>query len=312
MFASDNDSDILRGEAARLSGIRAALSASDAATSSSLLQAALEPFLRLDSDNEEDIQEENEEGDLNIFNHEDNANDNNPLFQDYVNLSWRIMEAGDVGESRGYLVVTRAALLFCCHSPLGHGKDSSENRTNTTNTSDVSKDWYVAPTSITLHALTGAEDDDASSPNSSNNNSNAVYVQLENPNDESDPIEWTVKPCSDNAPDLYAALSKLVSLHPVDPHEDTNIWDNGEGGGDNDEYANFDPEDMIWASDIRGEDNDDGATEEERQAMLERLDQVLIVPPEYEIAEPGNNEGQFDDADEEDDEHDGGEDDQML
>ena len=53
-----------------------------------------------------------------------------------------------------------------------------------------------------------------------------------------------------------------------------------------------------------GDDDDKGATEEERQAMLDRLDQVLTVPPEYEIKDvvEETTEGQFDDADEEDDE----------
>uniref|UniRef100_A0A7S1ZI48 Uncharacterized protein n=1 Tax=Trieres chinensis TaxID=1514140 RepID=A0A7S1ZI48_TRICV len=50
--------------------------------------------------------------------------------------------------------------------------------------------------------------------------------------------------------------------------------------------------------------DDGGATEEERAAMLERLDAMLVVPREYEIASGEEDNvgqgGQFDDADEDD------------
>ena len=42
-------------------------------------------------------------------------------------------------------------------------------------------------------------------------------------------------------------------------------------------------------------------SEEERDAMLDRLDNLLIVPPEYAIHEDADEAGQFEDADEDDD-----------
>eukprot|EP00977_Amphora_coffeiformis_P013327 scaffold3471_cov175-Amphora_coffeaeformis.AAC.1 len=201
------------------------------------------------------------------------------------------------GSCQGYFVITRQACLFCA---LPSSSSSSSTTANTAN------DWYIPATSITLHALTAGDEGSSSS-------SSKVYIQIENPqDDESTPIEWTVH-CVD-ASTLFAALSKLVSLHPIDPHQDTN---NDMYGDEDDE--NFEPEDMIWASDIRSDDEDKddddegAATLEERQAMLDRLDQVLIVPPEYEIVdadEQDGTEGQFDDAEGQFD--DAEEDDEML
>ena len=282
MFGSDNDEAIVRGEAARLSGIRTALSSS----SSALLNAALEPFLRRD-DNEDNTNVGQEESAALL------------LYQEHdIFLSWQFEDDEDDGEQEassclGYLAITQEAVLFCSID-----KSSSNNNNNTSSTE---KDWYVPATSITLHALTGDDDDENEQQTSSGRN--GVYLQMQNPHDEEcNPIEWTVT--SRDAPALYAALSKLVSLHPIDPHKDTNGLEDGD---DQDDY--FEPEDMIWASDIRNNDSDDeeeeGATEEERQAMLDRLDRVLTVPPEYEIHEDAaveeTTEGQFDDAEEEDD-----------
>lgn len=139
-------------------------------------------------------------------------------------------------------------------------------------------------------------------------------MQMEQAHDEEcSPIEWTVTSTTkkEDAPTLYAALSTLISLHPIDPHQGTN--NNGIMQDDDEEDGeHFEPEDMIWASDIRtnNDDNDadEGATEEERQAMLDRLDGMLTVPPAYEIQDNAvveeATEGQFDDAEEEDDDDD--------
>ena len=267
MFAPPGD-DMLRGESAQLSGIRAALSSPNEA----LLTAALEPFLRDDDD--------------------DTSESATPLHQERnVTLSWQVEESeeDESGSCQGFLVITRQACLFCA-------APTTTSTSSTGESSSATNDWYVPATSITLHALTAGDDQDSSSSPSS------VYIQIENPqDDESSPTEWTVQ-CAD-ASALFAALSALVSLHPIDPHQDTN-----ELYGD-DEDDNFEPEDMIWASDIRGEDDDgddedDGAaTEQERQAMLDRLDQVLVVPPAYEISDDGEKEGtegQFDDAEDDD------------
>ena len=232
---SNDESSIRCGSLARLSGIRAALGSED------LWKAALEPFL--------------------------SDNNNDPLWQSSVKLSWQMEES--VTQAEGYLIVTQEACLFCSKG-------------------GVDEDWFVPATAITLHALT----DEASESIGS------VYVQMENEQDEENPIiEWNI--LVGNLSSLYEALSELVSLHPIDPHQDTNAME----GEEDDE--NFEPEDMIWASDIRvkeEEDDQEGATEEERQAMLDRLDQVLTVPPELEIKDkPEPAEGQFDDAEDDDD-----------
>lgn len=119
---------------------------------------------------------------------------------------------------------------------------------------------------------------------------------------------------------LFDSLTKLASLNPAD--------DGGEGaggglfsmlammagmGGQNGQMGGFvygdddedDNDDMVirfGGSNNLVEDNDDsdGAADEERHAMLQRLDGVLVVPPEYEIASSDEGEGgQFDDADDE-------------
>lgn len=197
-----------------------------------------------------------------------------PLYQDRkVTLSWQKEPCDDDdessscrGSSQGILVVTRHACLFCSSS-----------------TNNADDDWYVPATRITLHALTSSTGDD---DNANAAAAGGVYLQL-SPSDQDEtaaPLEWTVTSSASTSSsstanhDLYAALSQLVALHPVDPHPDTNM-------NDDDEDENFEPEDMIWASDChrQSDDNDSpsAATPEERQAMLDRLDQVLIVPPEY-------------------------------
>lgn len=305
MNHTNEDNDVLRGEAARLSGLRAALTSSNSNTNMTttldvgLLQAALEPFLQ--PENSDDDENNSQSASMTT------TTTKLPLHQGYVNLSWQT-ESEETLDCHGYLVLTRQSCLFCA----------------LTAASTVANDWYIPATSITLHAL--AEE------------GAAVYMQMENPEDESDPFEWTVTPTSialnvveDHNNDaqstaaaataLYEALSKLVSLNPIDPHEETNFND------DDDDDDNFEPDDMIWASDIVADDDGDGdgddgaATAEERAAMLERLDQVLIVPPEYEISDESNNvasaaataaEGQFDDAEDEDKNNDNNEDDNIL
>ena len=144
---------------------------------------------------------------------------------------------------------------------------------------------------------------------------------------------------------MFDAFSALASLNPIYGDGDDNVGGGGGGGGffsmvagiggmmmgggddeggmmmmgggddaDNDEIVcrlgeginlngGFGP-----TTDAAGEgDNGDGgATEEERAAMLERLDGMLMVPAEYEIASGEENEnekgGQFDDAEESGDE----------
>lgn len=108
---------------------------------------------------------------------------------------------------------------------------------------------------------------------------------------------------------LFKALSKLISLNPIDDDEEDGFGSGGGGslaamlglmtGGpmvddedDDDMICRIDPSQMITAANFDNLDaNGPGASAEERRKMLERLDNVLVVPPEL--------EGQFDDADEE-------------
>jgi hypothetical protein len=111
----------------------------------------------------------------------------------------------------------------------------------------------------------------------------SVYIQIQDIQaEEMRPMELTLVPSDkSDCQTLFETLSTLVSLHPVALDDDD---DDDEGG-------------MMVAPPV-----DEGATEEERQAMLQRLDNLLEVPPQYEVQEP--QEGQFDDAEEGDDEDD--------
>ncbi|KAL7514379.1 hypothetical protein ACHAXN_011560 [Cyclotella atomus] len=112
---------------------------------------------------------------------------------------------------------------------------------------------------------------------------------------------------------LFDALTKLASLNPVDDS------DGGGGGlfnmlsllagmeegmfGGN---AESDDDEMVIRfggsgnNFVEDDDGSDGAPENERQAMLDRLDNILVVPPEYEIPSE-EDEGQFDDAEDDED-----------
>ena len=51
---------------------------------------------------------------------------------------------------------------------------------------------------------------------------------------------------------------------------------------------------------LEADEESEVAPEDERQAMLDRLDAVLVVPPEYEIQSEEEGSGQFEDAEEDD------------
>jgi hypothetical protein len=132
---------------------------------------------------------------------------------------------------------------------------------------------------------------------------------------------------------IFKALTKLASLNPsVESDDDGNggggffnmlslMADMGSGLGDG-----FDGEIMIADTDGDSDDDmvvrlggsnnfveedyeSDVATNMDRQAMLRRLDDMLVVPPEYEIA--SSHDGQFDDADDDDEDEDA-DDDEIL
>jgi hypothetical protein len=149
-----------------------------------------------------------------------------------------------------------------------------------TSSSSSTEDFAIGATCIHLHAMT--EEPEL-----------AVYLQLTETtgfNNQEETSEVTLTPLDPEASQvLFDGLCKLVSLNPWDLDEGEDDGPGGElfGGGD----------DVIWAPARGGgfgDDYDDGAaTDEERDAVLERLDNLLVVRPELEI-----QDGQFEDADE--------------
>ena len=155
-----------------------------------------------------------------------------------------------------------------------------------------------------------------------NNSDTCDEEDIEESSEDDSTIEVYFKPLSDSenhcnkCQNIFDALTKLVSLNLAD--------DTGVGGGlfemmammagmnglgnemmianhDNDE----DDEMVVRLGGsnnlVENDDNEsEGAPREERQAMLQRLDDMLVVPPEYEIPSCDDDNGQFSDADEDD------------
>lgn len=114
---------------------------------------------------------------------------------------------------------------------------------------------------------------------------------------------------------LFEGLSRLLSMHPIDDDgEDDDAHPNGDyygkedmilrtmGLGEDDTMPSIESQQRHQQQNPSG-DNDshmmmnNEPTEEERQAMLDRLDSLLVVPPHLEVPQhPGDVEGQFDDA----------------
>jgi hypothetical protein len=160
-----------------------------------------------------------------------------------------------------------------------------------------------------------------------------VYIQFSSgddndDNDQNSLQEITFGPVSqspqNNSRTLFHAISKLISLHPIDPNSfpefDSGMTANDfEGDGNNwfgngpimtiDEinsnvYSDDDDDNLVVAP-----SNEVGLTtidqeEAEREIMLERLDRLLIVPPEFEFPDSDRAEthtdSQFEDADSDD------------
>ena len=115
--------------------------------------------------------------------------------------------------------------------------------------------------------------------------------------------------------DMFEALTQLASLNPVEDDDD------GYGGGLFEMMAMMGgggvEGEMIMAQNGADHESDDDMVvrlgdgnnnvieeevdDNERQAMLDRLDNLLHVPPEFEINSDDDG-GQFDDADDDDDE----------
>lgn len=169
----------------------------------------------------------------------------------------------------GDIFVTSSQVLFVAAAATGGGAlEPQEN------------DFAIGATCIHLHAM--AEEPEIS-----------VYLQLTEENDEETTSEVTLVPTdSTSCQVLFDALCKLVSSHPLELDDDDDDQGNDEGGAPAFGGGFAISDDLIWAPSVNGlgDGQDD---QEERTAMLARLDNMLVVPPEFEI-----QEGQFDDADE--------------
>jgi len=200
----------------------------------------------------------------------------------------------DGGESSavGDVYITESQVLF-----VASGSSELE-------TPPQEQDWAIGATCIHLHAMTEEPEE-------------SVYLQLTGDGasgDDESTLEVTLIPTDPLAcQSLFDGLCKLVAKHPLQLDEDDD--EDGEdysgafgGGGDFFGGGGGDRDDLIWVPAAAGdrfgatiphdEDDDEegGATEEERAAMLERLDNLLVVRPELET-----HDGQFDDADEAED-----------
>lgn len=191
----------------------------------------------------------------------------------------------------GQLVITNQRLLFW---------EDDDNNDDTTK-----HDLSVDATCIDLHALT---DDDPV----------AIYIQIRDDSKDfpESLLELNLQPIqepNETCPQIFQAVAELISLHPIDPNDDDDYDGNPYYGDhafdDADEDNNWcaqddengdDNDDLVFCAPMVDPPNtttDDEVTELERNAMLERLDNLLIVPPEFEQ----DDEGQYDDADEGDD-----------
>lgn len=198
----------------------------------------------------------------------------------------------------GNVYITQSQVLFVAStSTLDVGEISAE--------AAAQVDWAIGATCIHLHAMTDEPEV-------------AVYLQLsecEGPHHETNTLEVTFTPIDPSScQSLFDGLCKLVAKHPLQLEDDGEDGyyggDDGPGfgGGGNFFMGGGGADDLIWApaagagrfgavipndDDEEDETGGDGATEEQRAAMLERLDNLLVVQPEFET-----QEGQFDDADE--------------
>lgn len=128
---------------------------------------------------------------------------------------------------------------------------------------------------------------------------------------------------SNNCQILFDSLTNLASLNPAEDSDegggglfnlmslmagmgDQNGFGGGMGGfvfaGDNDDDNDDDEMVVRFGGSnniVENDDENEGATNDARQAMLNRLDGMLTVPPEYEIAS-SEEDGQFLDAEDDD------------
>jgi Regulator of volume decrease after cellular swelling len=207
----------------------------------------------------------------------------------------------------GSVVITSQQLLFW--------QDATEEPLHDLRVDAVCIDLHALTQSTTTSNVDG--DDDPNSPPT------AIYIQMSNGGDDSerpdgttDLFELTLRPDSEDDPAslenslqrMFQAIATLISLNPIDPNEldeptgaesfmsDGPIMsaDPFDDVGDDDNH-----DDDLWIAPSSYVFSGREATPEERDVMLERLDNLLIVPEELESNEPSysNDNGQFDDAD---------------
>ena len=194
----------------------------------------------------------------------------------------------------GQLIITTKRILF------------------TTNDRDeVSKDFAIDAQCITLHAMMSEPDISVYCQLADNNDEYdedyvgpmEIFFSPQFPTQEDDKNETDSEDKTDLSQILFESLTQLINLNPVYDDDDNDGYGGGAGGlmamlgmmGGDDAIDN-DNDEMICRIDPHEITNKqtygDELTSEERSRKLERLDNLLVVPPEYEI------EGQFDDADE--------------
>jgi hypothetical protein len=121
---------------------------------------------------------------------------------------------------------------------------------------------------------------------------------------------------------IFNSLTKLASLNPVGDFSDDECNGGGGGGGffnmlslmagmDGNDNDNDGADEMVFrlggSNNFVENDEEDSeimVSDAARQAMLRRLDHMLVVPPEYEISSSNEDDGQYDDADDVIDEED--------
>jgi hypothetical protein len=217
----------------------------------------------------------------------------------------------------GNLFISSSQILFVAERQDSGHKANSDYSSSPSSSSSGDNDLAIGATCITLHAMM-----DEPEP--------AMYLQLSDGGDDRDdgnntdhdgPLELTITPTERkdiNCQILFDHICRLVSQWPVDVDDDgdnfgvgrncqfsgselgeENVgnggWMTADGIVEDLEGDDDGRDHLIWAhspnaDDVEKENDDGGATEEERAAMLDRLDNLLVVPRDMEI------EGQFDDA----------------
>ena len=170
----------------------------------------------------------------------------------------------------------------------------------------------AAPTNVAEDDHAGDDEQMNEEDNSNGEDNGTVEVYFKPMKSESDDS------AEDSCQALFDALTHLASLNAEDDSNENcgGLFSMlsmmaGMGGFGSGEMIMADDEDdgdddMIIRfgrggnNVVENDDESDGADEAEREAMLQRLDDMLVVPPELRISSDDEG-GQFDDADEDDD-----------